>query len=66
MKEHVIPQNELTNMAYLLPSSVCSGAVGGLAGNFADVINIRIQNDSALDPHLRRKYKNAFDCPWRF
>ena len=66
LKEHVIPQNELTNMAYLLPSSMFSGAVGGLAGNFADVINIRMQNDSALDPHLRRKYKNAFDCPWLF
>ncbi|KAK5781417.1 Dic1p PWA37_004860 [Arxiozyma heterogenica] len=65
LKEHVIPQKELTNMAYLLPSSMFSGAVGGLAGNFADVVNIRMQNDSALEPHLRRNYRNAFDGVWK-
>ncbi|CCK69005.1 Dic1p KNAG_0B05730 [Huiozyma naganishii CBS 8797] len=61
LKEHLIPKGQLTNMAYLLPCSMFSGAFGGLAGNFADVVNIRMQNDSALEPSLRRNYKNAFD-----
>ena len=38
-----------------------SGAIGGLAGNFADVVNIRMQNDSALEAAKRRNYKNAID-----
>ncbi|CCD22495.1 Dic1p NDAI_0A03380 [Naumovozyma dairenensis CBS 421] len=61
MKENIVPVNQLNNMLYLLPCSMISGAVGGLAGNFADVVNIRMQNDSALDNHLRRNYKNAID-----
>lgn len=65
IKENLIPKDQLTNMAYLLPSSMVSGALGGLAGNFADVVNIRMQNDSALEPSLRRNYKNAFDGVWK-
>ncbi|ONH79773.1 Mitochondrial dicarboxylate transporter [Saccharomyces cerevisiae] len=38
LKENVIPREQLTNMAYLLPCSMFSGAIGGLAGNFADVV----------------------------
>lgn len=65
LKEKVIPHNQLNNMAYLLPSSMVSGAIGGLAGNFADVVNIRMQNDSALQSNLRRNYQNAFDGVWK-
>lgn len=65
IKENLIPKDQLSNMAYLLPSSMVSGALGGLAGNFADVVNIRMQNDSALEPSLRRNYKNAFDGVWK-
>lgn len=61
LKENVIPREQLTNMAYLLPCSMFSGAIGGLAGNFADVVNIRMQNDSALEAAKRRNYKNAID-----
>lgn len=48
-------------MWYLLGASMVSGALGGLAGNFADLINIRMQNDSALPLDKRRNYKNAID-----
>lgn len=61
LKEHVIPRDKLTNMWYLLGASMVSGALGGLAGNFADLINIRMQNDSALPLDKRRNYKNAID-----
>lgn len=38
-----------------------SGFAGGLAGNFADVLNVRMQNDTALPLHQRRNYKHALD-----
>lgn len=61
MKENLIPQGHINDMVYLLPCSMFSGAIGGLVGNFADVVNIRMQNDSALKPELRRNYRNAID-----
>lgn len=61
IKQKLIPRDQLTNMVYLLPSSMVSGAIGGLIGNFADVVNVRMQNDSALEISQRRNYKNALD-----
>lgn len=45
----------LTGMA------VTSGFLGGLAGNFADVLNVRMQHDAALPEKDRRNYKNVVD-----
>jgi len=33
----------------------------GKVGNPADLVNIRMQNDSKLPPEMRRNYKNVFD-----
>ncbi|KAF4470063.1 dicarboxylate carrier [Fusarium albosuccineum] len=38
-----------------------SGFLGGIAGNFADVLNVRMQHDAALPPAERRNYRHAFD-----
>lgn len=38
-----------------------SGFVDGIVGNFADVLNVRMQNDSSLSEHKRRNYKHVFD-----
>ena len=38
-----------------------SGWLGGVAGNPADVLNVRMQHDAALPPSQRRRYKNAID-----
>lgn len=38
-----------------------SGFLGGIAGNPADVINVRMQHDPALPASQRRNYKNALD-----
>lgn len=35
--------------------------MGGIAGNPADVLNVRMQHDAALPPEKRRYYKNAID-----
>jgi len=37
------------------------GAVGGVAGSPADLINVRMQNDIKLPANQRRNYKNAID-----
>lgn len=61
IKENLLPADKLNSTLYLLPCSMISGAIGGFVGNPADVVNIRMQNDSAHEPHLRRNYKNAID-----
>ncbi|OZJ04927.1 hypothetical protein BZG36_02652 [Bifiguratus adelaidae] len=42
-----------------------AGAVAGVVGNPADVVNIRMQNDGKLPKELRRNYKNAFEGLYR-
>lgn len=51
--------------AVFLPMSMLSGALGGLVGNPADVVNIRMQNDSTLPVEQRRNYRNAFEGIFR-
>lgn len=41
--------------------SSTSGFLGGIAGNPADVLNVRMQHDAALPPEKRRNYKHAAD-----
>jgi dicarboxylate transporter 10 len=36
-----------------------SGFLGGIAGNPADIMNVRMQNDAALPAAERRNYRNA-------
>ncbi|KAH6608086.1 mitochondrial dicarboxylate carrier [Trichoderma cornu-damae] len=45
----------------LIAMALSSGFVGGVAGNFADVINVRMQHDASLPPAERRNYKHAVD-----
>lgn len=42
-----------------------SGFLGGIAGNPADVLNVRMQNDMSLSPEKRRNYKHAIDGLFR-
>ncbi len=45
----------------LTAMAVTSGFLGGIAGNFADVLNVRMQHDAALPAAERRNYKHAVD-----
>jgi len=45
----------------LIAMASTSGFLGGVAGNPADVLNVRMQHDAALPPDQRRNYKNAID-----
>ncbi|KAL8949665.1 MAG: hypothetical protein Q9222_004245 [Ikaeria aurantiellina] len=45
----------------LIAMASTSGFLGGVAGNPADVLNVRMQHDAALPPFQRRNYKHALD-----
>lgn len=45
----------------LIAMASTSGFLGGIAGNPADIMNVRMQNDASLPPEQRRNYKNAID-----
>lgn len=45
----------------LIAMSSTAGFVGGIIGNFADVLNVRMQHDAALPAEKRRNYKHAVD-----
>lgn len=45
----------------LIAMSSTSGFLGGIVGNPADVLNVRMQHDAALPIDKRRNYKNAFE-----
>ncbi|KAJ2884464.1 Mitochondrial dicarboxylate transporter [Coemansia asiatica] len=40
-------------------ATLLSGLAGGIVGNPAEILNVRMQNDQALPPDLRRNYRNA-------
>ena len=42
-----------------------SGFIGGIAGNPADMVNVRMQNDMKLPKELRRNYSHAFNGLYR-
>jgi len=46
---------------YLIFIACFSGLLGGIAGNPADVVNVRMQSDAALPEASRRQYRNALD-----
>ncbi|KAF5547601.1 amidohydrolase 2 [Fusarium phyllophilum] len=46
---------------YLLTTAWCSGFAGGIAGNFADVLNVRMQHDGSLPFHQRHNYRHVGD-----
>ncbi|KAJ2684739.1 hypothetical protein H4R19_006862, partial [Coemansia spiralis] len=43
----------------LAAATVLSGVAGGIIGNPAEILNVRMQNDQALPAHLRRNYRNV-------
>ena len=55
LKTRFAPRSERPpSLALLVAMASASGFVGGFAGNVADVLNVRMQHDSALPPAQRR------------
>lgn len=42
-----------------------SGCIGGIVGNPADLVNVRMQNDSKLEESARRNYKNGIQAIYK-
>ncbi len=49
------------SLPLLIAMASASGFIGGIAGNAADVLNVRMQHDAALPPAQRRNYAHALD-----
>ncbi|KAH7133951.1 mitochondrial carrier domain-containing protein [Dactylonectria macrodidyma] len=58
MKQRAGPNS---NFPLLVAMAATSGFLGGMGGNYADVLNIRMQQDAALPVYERRNYKNVVD-----
>jgi len=53
--------NESPSLISLIGMASGSGFLGGIAGNPADVLNVRMQHDAALPSSQQRNYRNAID-----
>lgn len=55
------PLRTVLSMNESIAFSLVSGSIGGVAGNPADLVNVRMQNDKKLPEGQRRNYRNVFD-----
>jgi dicarboxylate transporter 10 len=61
LKSDFTTQSSSPSFLTLIAMASTSGFLGGIAGNPADVLNVRMQHDAALPLDQRRNYKNAVD-----
>ncbi|GKZ78358.1 mitochondrial dicarboxylate transporter [Aspergillus niger] len=59
LKNHFTSPDSPPGLFTLIGMASASGFIGGMAGNPADVLNVRMQSDAALPPAQRRNYRNA-------
>lgn len=61
LKEVAHPSHDQPSFPELVLMASASGFLGGVVGNPADILNVRMQNDAALPAAERRNYKHAID-----
>ncbi|THV51430.1 hypothetical protein BGAL_0111g00180 [Botrytis galanthina] len=61
LKTNLTSGNKPPSFPILIAMASTSGFIGGIVGNPADVLNVRMQHDAALPVEQRRNYKNAVD-----
>ncbi|KAI9640077.1 Mitochondrial dicarboxylate transporter [Ciborinia camelliae] len=61
LKANFTTGNKSPSFPTLIAIASTSGFIGGIVGNPADVLNVRMQHDAALPVKQRRNYKNAVD-----
>jgi solute carrier family 25 (mitochondrial dicarboxylate transporter), member 10 len=59
------PDSNSPSFPMLAAMASTSGFLGGVAGNPADILNVRMQNDAALPVQQRRNYRHALDGLFR-
>ncbi|OXV11429.1 hypothetical protein Egran_00811 [Elaphomyces granulatus] len=60
LKSYFTTSSSPPGLPTLIAMGCISGFLGGLVGNPADVLNVRMQSDAALPPEQRRNYRHAF------
>ncbi|KAI9804768.1 MAG: hypothetical protein M1825_001136 [Sarcosagium campestre] len=61
LKSDLTTATSSPSLPSLIAIASASGFLGGVAGNPADVLNVRMQNDASLPPAQRRNYRHAAD-----
>ncbi|KAI0392484.1 mitochondrial carrier domain-containing protein [Xylariaceae sp. FL0594] len=61
LKQRFTPEGQKPSLPLLIGLSSLSGLLGGLAGNGADVVNVRMQQDAALPGPHKRRYRHGLD-----
>lgn len=61
LKARFTPAHQTPSLPLLIALASTSGFIGGIAGNAADVLNVRMQHDASLPPAQRRNYAHALD-----
>lgn len=61
LKDKLTTADSKPSFLTLVAMASASGFLGGIAGNPGDILNVRMQHDSALPLEQRRNYKNAID-----
>ena len=61
LKERTTTADTKPSFLTLVGMASVSGFLGGFAGNPGDILNVRMQHDSALPAAQRRNYKHALD-----
>lgn len=61
MKSRMTHDGKPPSFPKLILLASVSGFIGGISGNAADVLNVRMQHDAALPVEQRRNYKHAID-----
>ncbi|PSN63673.1 mitochondrial carrier [Corynespora cassiicola Philippines] len=61
IKDRITTPEKKPSFLTLVAMASVSGFLGGFAGNPGDILNVRMQHDTALPPEKRRNYKHALD-----
>jgi solute carrier family 25 (mitochondrial dicarboxylate transporter), member 10 len=66
-KEFILERNQKKDLTFgeKMLVAASGGAIGSFFGSPFDLINVRMQNDSKLEPNMRRNYKNSIDAFFR-
>ncbi|KAF2966503.1 hypothetical protein GQX73_g7047 [Xylaria multiplex] len=61
LKRRFTPEGQKPTLPLLIGLSSLSGLLGGLSGNAADVVNVRMQQEAVLPESHKRHYRNGLD-----
>ncbi|KAI0112197.1 mitochondrial carrier domain-containing protein [Nemania sp. FL0031] len=61
LKRRFTPEGQKPTLPLLIGLSAFSGLLGGLSGNAADVVNVRMQQDATLPAAHKRHYRHGLD-----